>query len=214
MHYWLLAMVLPCCLSRTVYLLDDGWKFCGGSGGPGADCFIDAQVYHNPLPPTPGLNPSTCDSSTFPYNISGYQVMGLEKGPAAATTADACQQACCDKGDSCNIWEFSTKPSRQSDCWFGDGKIGSPGPYVNFARKKPPPPRSHNCSFYPNELIGVGSFKSSQAKMPQDCCTLCQADGKCKAWTLTGTACYFKDNTNIVKAHGCEHPGLCVSGTC
>merc|ERR1712050_235582 len=60
-----------------------------------------------------------CDDSTFPHDLTGYQAMGLSAGPSTATTVDACRQACCDAGSSCDIYQFSEHPSRSPDCWIG-----------------------------------------------------------------------------------------------
>jgi len=61
----------------------------------------------------------SCDDSTFPYDLTGKQALGLSAGPTSATTEAACKQACCDAGKSCTIYQFSTHPSKSPDCWIG-----------------------------------------------------------------------------------------------
>jgi len=62
---------------------------------------------------------STCDDEDFPHDLTGKQALGLEKGPTSAKTVEACRQACCDAGASCDIYQFSQHPSEQPDCWIG-----------------------------------------------------------------------------------------------
>merc|ERR1719183_2631209 len=53
----------------------------------------------------------TCDDKAFPHDLSGKQAMGLHAGPTSATTLEACRQACCDEGTTCDIYQFSENPS-------------------------------------------------------------------------------------------------------
>merc|ERR1719201_647166 len=60
-----------------------------------------------------------CDESMFPVDLAGKQAKGLTAGPKSATSEDLCRQACCDAGDSCEIYQFSEHPSKGPDCWIG-----------------------------------------------------------------------------------------------
>ena len=62
-----------------------------------------------------------CDNSTFPVDLSGKRYSDLTAGPAAATSADLCAQACCDAGPGCNIWQYSEHPAKAPNCWIGTG---------------------------------------------------------------------------------------------
>jgi hypothetical protein len=61
----------------------------------------------------------SCDDSAFPFDLTGKQALGLQAGPSSATTLEACRQACCDGGSNCEIYQFSSHPSRNPDCWLG-----------------------------------------------------------------------------------------------
>lgn len=70
----------------------------------------------------PSLEWQTCDASAFSVDLAGKQAMGLNAGPKSATSEDLCRQACCDAGDSCEIYQFSEHPSRAPDCWIGTAR--------------------------------------------------------------------------------------------
>merc|ERR1711871_1894039 len=61
----------------------------------------------------------TCGMSSFPKDLSGKQATGLTAGPSSATTEEQCMQACCDAGDSCEIYQFAENPTRSPQCWIG-----------------------------------------------------------------------------------------------
>merc|ERR1712185_42915 len=62
------------------------------------------------------LESQTCDASEFAVDLAGKRAMGLTAGPTSATSEDLCRQACCDAGDSCEIYQFSEHPSKGPDC--------------------------------------------------------------------------------------------------
>ena len=81
-----------------------------------------------------------CGNASFPVDLSGKQYMNLDAGPASATTPMLCQQACCDRGEDCNIWQFSTHPSKKPNCWVGASTMFTPdsqGEYVSRGRTAP-----------------------------------------------------------------------------
>ena len=60
---------------------------------------------------------SNTTSCTFPYNLTGYQCLGLVYVPA--NTADECADHCCRSMD-CEIWQFAAPASQQGNgCWLG-----------------------------------------------------------------------------------------------
>merc|ERR1712217_1001645 len=63
----------------------------------------DKQIVNGSLP-SYFAGGDTCDNSSFPYDLSGKQAMGLTAGPVSATTMEACRQACCDRGSNCEIY--------------------------------------------------------------------------------------------------------------
>ena len=82
--------------------------------------------------------PGMCDQSSFPVDLTGKQYMGLGKGPASADTVDKCQQACCDAGPACKIWQFSNDPSQKPDCWIGSATSFNKGDgYISRGRNLP-----------------------------------------------------------------------------
>merc|ERR1712137_461319 len=83
---------------------------------------VDGKVVANVTLATTLSESGKCDDSTFPHDLSGHQAMGLSAGPSNATNLAACQQACCDAGESCDIYQFSEHPSRAPDCWIGKSK--------------------------------------------------------------------------------------------
>jgi galactosylceramidase len=76
-----------------------------------------------------------CDESAFPVDLTGKQYMGLKAGPSSAGTADACQQACCDMGDACHVWQFSDTPSRNPKCWLGNSNSYTKDPDHNYVSR-------------------------------------------------------------------------------
>merc|ERR1712039_220363 len=83
---------------------------------------VDGKIVANVTLASALSQDGTCDDSSFPHDLAGYQAMGLSAGPSNATTVDACRQACCDAGSSCDIYQFSEHPSRAPDCWIGKTK--------------------------------------------------------------------------------------------
>jgi len=67
----------------------------------------------------PSLEWQTCDASAFSVDLAGKRAMGLNAGPKSATSEDLCRQACCDAGDSCEIYQFFEYPSSSPRCWIG-----------------------------------------------------------------------------------------------
>ena len=50
---------------------------------------------------------------------------------------------------------------------------------------------------YSNTIIGTGSIKIiDDVKSTDDCCSACTSFSHCLAYTLTGTTCYLKNNTD------------------
>ncbi len=81
-----------------------------------------------------------CDNATFPVDLGGKQYMNLDPGPSEAGSAAQCQQACCELGDACQIWQFSEHPSRPPHCWLGQSSAFQPDPkgvYVSRGRSLP-----------------------------------------------------------------------------
>jgi len=78
------------------------------------------------------LGSETCDMSAFPVDLSGKQAMGLSAGPTSAATEEQCMQACCDAGDSCEIYQFSEHPSRNPKCWIGKSSSFGDDPSHNY----------------------------------------------------------------------------------
>ena len=70
-----------------------------------------------------------------------------------------------------------------------------------------------SCSTFVNTVIGKDYIAGGSGSTQEECCASCLKTKKCKAWTLSGTECWLKDNVEVVKAAGCEHPGTsCTSG--
>ena len=81
-----------------------------------------------------------CTNSSFEIDLDGKQIGGLT-GVSSAKSLDACRQACCDKGPSCEVYQWSNNPSKPPDCWIGKmaGSMGS-GPYSSRGRTPKPTP--------------------------------------------------------------------------
>ena len=61
---------------------------------------------------------ASCDDSSFPEDLNGKQVDGLS-GYNDAKNAAECRQACCNKGPSCEIFQFNPHNSKPPSCWLG-----------------------------------------------------------------------------------------------
>jgi hypothetical protein len=84
---------------------------------------------------------TTCSATDFPYDLNGGQVGGLSAVSAAKDLA-SCRQACCDKGSSCEVYQWSTDPATGPDCWVGKMAplVKSSGTYTSRSRATPPKP--------------------------------------------------------------------------
>ena len=75
----------------------------------------------------------------FPVNASA-QLSGLKS--AHVTSAEGCAAACCELGETCFTWQYSSaKPG--GGCWLGNGKPFGGKPkitWVGASRAGPPPP--------------------------------------------------------------------------
>jgi hypothetical protein len=99
---------------------------------------VDGKLIAN-VTLSPTVSSSTCDDTAFPYDLSGKQALGLTKGPTSATTIEACRQACCDAGASCDIYQFSHHPSMSPDCWIGKSSSFSPSGSTYQSRSRVDP---------------------------------------------------------------------------
>jgi hypothetical protein len=105
---------------RTRSKFDLGWKFHLGN---------------------PPKTPSSCNSSTFPINLSHVQCLDLveQRGPS---NAEECRGAACSNGAS--IWQWG------GGCWIGLPPFNcthgpSPGGIVGGGRMNAPPPGEKPC---------------------------------------------------------------------
>lgn len=101
----LLAGALGGARGATESMFDEGWKFYRGD--------------------SPQVSSETCGAGEFPIDLGQTQCMGL-KLVQAASTADACQQACCAADPYCETWQFCpagsacARPGVGADsCWVG-----------------------------------------------------------------------------------------------
>lgn len=62
---------------------------------------------------------ASCDNSTFPRSYADLVFTGLHRKDA--DSAAACQQACCDEGDACAVWQWADQApaSPVGSCWVG-----------------------------------------------------------------------------------------------
>lgn len=79
----------------------------------------------------------SCDATKdFPIDLSGKQYLGL-KHETSAQGIDACAQACCSEGDSCELWQWAS----DEGCWIGKaGNYEKGSKYQSRGRNIPPPP--------------------------------------------------------------------------
>jgi hypothetical protein len=103
---------------------------------------VDGQLLAN-VSLSSWADTAICDDKDFPHDLVGKQAMGLSKGPASATTANACRQACCDAGVGCDIYQFSEHPSMSPDCWIGKATGYSEDPkHIYTSRSRVAPTRT------------------------------------------------------------------------
>lgn len=89
----------------------------------------NATARRYPRPSTPRPYPRTahnggaCDATAFPHNLTGMWCQNLS--PGSGTTAELCQQACCDE-PSCEVWQFCptthecfNEIPQKISCWLG-----------------------------------------------------------------------------------------------
>lgn len=109
----------------------------GGPAGAWQAASVDGKVIANISLSGAIQDDASCSDSAFPRDLSGKQALGLQAGPAAATTVDTCRQACCDQGSDCEIYQFSETPSRPPNCWLGQASSyadDTKGNYVSRGR--------------------------------------------------------------------------------
>ena len=136
----LLLLLLACgpaaCHARDEVNFDFGWRFRLGATAP-------------PAPPPAPSKPKGCAGQFAFKNASGLQCDGLQN-TAAATTADACEAACCND-NSCGVWQFSTE-STGGGCWRGlcTGPMTTDLAWVGGQRKPPIQPPAPAPPIGPN----------------------------------------------------------------
>ena len=87
----------------------------------------------------PTASEQSCSNATFPINLDGYQIEGLNP-IYNATTAEECRDACCKLGDSCIIYQWSEHPPELPKCWAGPkGPVVDTGNYTTRCKNPPPP---------------------------------------------------------------------------
>jgi hypothetical protein len=116
---------------RERFLLDDGWRFCGGSGGPGGRC---------PGAPSPAPE-SGCPAAERAKFIDkpGMSCQGLQKATGAHDET-ACLTKCCSDA-SCAVWQYSNSSGNHHTCWLGQC-TGPLKPGVAWVGGERPPPPS------------------------------------------------------------------------
>merc|ERR1712232_803148 len=106
-------------------------------------------------------------------DYKGKQAMGLTEGPTSAKTVDACRQACCDKGSSCEIYQFSEHPSRSPNCWIGksSSSVSDPsGNYQSRSRVDPDAPKPYHLKVMMSRYIfaSIDNFSIQKATSKPD----------------------------------------------
>lgn len=86
-------LLASACDARTRDTFDIGWAFQLGSSST-----------------------RVCNASTFPVPLNDVQCLGLASQPSA-TTASACEDACCAAGEGCTTWQYEAG----AGCWIGAG---------------------------------------------------------------------------------------------
>ena len=140
--------------SRTRYLLDDGWKFCGGSGGPGASCGLPPPAPPPPPPPPPPACRGSPNAS-FPTDLGAFGKCGGLVGGGVVPSPGACAQQCCAQA-GCRVWNWCSESGcadgKPGACWVDPGHVDpsschdprAPGWVARSRSRAPqpaPPPR-------------------------------------------------------------------------
>jgi len=85
-----------------------------------------------------------CDSSSFPSVFDNVVFQGLHQAEGV-TSAGGCQQACCDEGATCAVWQWADQAPALpvGSCWIGGADLPSkpaPGWVSNATFPAPPAP--------------------------------------------------------------------------
>ena len=82
---------------------------------------------------------SQCNNASFPVDLNGKQMDGLQ-GVKSAHDVDQCRLACCAQGEKCEVFQWSYNPAEKPNCWIGKtGPIIRNGPYSARGRGPAPP---------------------------------------------------------------------------
>lgn len=107
---------------------------------------------------------NTCDQTSFPTSWDDTVFMGLHQAQGVET-ADQCQQACCNEGPSCGVWQWadSLPAAPVGTCWIGPAGLPSKPQRGWVSRgndKKPeiPKPSPAQLTWMSDEIGAIGHF--------------------------------------------------------
>lgn len=119
-------------LGRTRYLLDDNWKFCGGSGGPGGVCPGVTPT------PAPGAGCSAAERAKF-VSKPEMSCQGLRRASGVTDESDCLNKCCSDS--TCAVYQWSNA-NNNHQCWVGQckGPLKAGSEWVGGERPLAPSP--------------------------------------------------------------------------